>query len=225
MSAASAPVLALLPPGPAPSPVSASLADRARVVRRTRAGATAVCVTGALLPLPFVLMERWIGEGQYLGIVGSWLFLFGIGGLVLFIVAVSQRTRDDLRAMLVAIATFVAAVALLPAAGRVGTEAYVSTHAVELDALAARVRAEWRPAPPDGRLDEAQLALRAEARRRNLGRPRVVDGGIVFQSGELFGSDLFYSDGVKNDAAFQCRDLRSIGGRWYTASCSGPGSE
>jgi hypothetical protein len=184
-----------------------------------------VCLTGALLPLPFVLMERWIGEGQYVGIVGSWLFLLPIGGLVLFIVAVIQRTRDDLRAMLVVAATFAAAVALLPAAGRVGTEAYVSTHAVELDALAARVRAEWQPAPLDGRLDETQLAIRAAARRRNLGRPRVVDGGIVFRSGELFGSDLFYADGVKSDAAFQCRHPRSIGGRWYTAQCSVPGTE
>ena len=150
---AAPPPLTLLPAGappPSPRPLATPLTpERRRQLRRTRAVCTAMCVTGALLPVPCVAAAQWLHGWEYVGMVVSWVFLLPAGGLALLLCALMTRTADDAKALLLAIGAFAAGIALLQPASGAGMEAYVSSHAFELDAVAAAIRAEV-PAGSDG---------------------------------------------------------------------------
>jgi len=223
MSAAPALELRIVPPGLPPAAAQAAdPAAYARRVARTRAVAAAMCVTGALLPVPCVAAQPYLGDAVWVGIAFSWVFLLPVGGLALFVVAARRRTRAELRAMLLAAAAFVASLPLLKGAGHIGQEAWVSSHAAEMEALAARSRTEWvATVPKDGPSPKANEALQRELRARGYEGPYMVDGGIAFHSHQLFGADLLYADGGRADAdAWTCRAPRAIGGRWYLVRCS-----
>jgi hypothetical protein len=224
MSAAAAPELRIVPPDP-PLPAAATQpadpAAHARHMAQARAVGTAMCVTGALLPVPCVAAQPYLGEAVWVGIVFSWVFLLPVGGLTLFVAAVRLRTRAGLRAMLLVAAAFVASLPLLKGAGRVGQEAWVSSHAAEMEALAVRYRTEGVEPPKDGTEPEANLALLREMRAYGYQAVVMVDGGTVFRSGQLFGADLLYADGGKAGAdGWTCSHPRPIGGRWFLVRCS-----
>jgi hypothetical protein len=222
MNAAPAPALALVPPAP-PPPVPA--ADRERRIRRVRAVCTAGAMSGALLPVVCTLSEPYLGEPALALAVLSWMLLFAGVGFALALCAAINRTRADLKALLLAGATAAAAFSLLPVAARVGTEAYVSSHAAELDRLAERVRAALPPGARNGgqQVYEAEDGkLYADVRAHHLLYPRAVDGGIVFGNDGIFAPKLFYADGVASAVPFTCRDVKAIGGRWYRVDCTAP---
>jgi hypothetical protein len=224
-AAAPAPELRIAPPAPAqpaPRPAAPS-AEHGRRMARARAFAAAMCVAGALLPVPCAAAEPYLGAWVWVGIGFSWGFLLPVGGLALLIVALNSRARADLRAMLLAAATFAADIPLLPLASRVGLEAYVSSHSAELEALAARSRTEWIAGPPrDGPYPESNRAFQRELRAHGFEGPWFADGGLVFVSTQIFGPSVLYADGGRSGGESRCRDLRSIGGRWYTADCELP---
>ena len=219
---ATAPALALVPPD-APSQLTARPGEREDRLRRVRAGGATACVIGGLLPVASAAASPWLHGWEFLGMAISFMLLLPAGGLAMLICAVTTRERDDARAMLLAAAVFVGGIALLEPAARAGTEAYVSSHATELDALAARVRAAIPPDAPEGsrgamyQLEDG--ALQRGLRAHRIIGPRPVDGGLVFYTDGLFEPKLFYADGVASANPFDCRNLRAIGGRWYQAEC------
>jgi hypothetical protein len=233
-ASAAAPALTLLPPDvppPAAPPRIVPLTpERARQIRRMRVICTALVVTGALLPVPCVAAAPWLHGAEYLGMVLSWLLLLPAGGVALLLCTLATRTADDARALLLAAGAFAAGIALLQPAARAGTEAYVSSHAAELDALAGAIRVEL-PAGSEG--DAYHAAVRRiydrrlddQLRAHRLGGPDVTDGGLVFTSAVFLAPELFYADGGASHIPFTCRDLRPIGGRWYMADCPSLRSE
>jgi hypothetical protein len=219
MSAAAAPELRLVPPTPVPAAPSP---DHKRRLRRARVIATWVVVTGALLPVSCVAAARWLGDAVYPALIFSWAVLVAGGCLVGLVVLIASHTAADFRAAMLAIASIVVGVMLLPAAGRVGTEAYVSSHATELESLAARLRAEG--GTDDMRnwivLQPRTQAVRAELAALGVRNPGVVDGGLVFPTSVPFGGgSLLYADGVPGRIRLACQDIRAIGGRWYIVGC------
>lgn len=222
---AAAPVLALVPPEPprlVPAPATpAGLARRAKV-RRVLTGA---CVTGALLPVPCVAAAPYLHEWVALGLVTSWVFLLPCGGFALLLAAAMWRTRDDLRALLLAGVSLVAGIALLGPAARAGMEAWVSSHAAELDAMAAARVAALAPLDRTGVVDEdRRFSASPEGgamRRLGLGGPELVQGGLFFRTDAPFAPGLLYADGSLARWPAPCGRLRvtPLGGRWYLYDC------
>jgi hypothetical protein len=194
-------------------------------IARLRSVATGMCVSGALLPLPFIAAGRSVGTWEWMGIGFAWTFLLPAGGVLLLICVAVNRTRAELRALLLGAAAITAGIALLPTAARVGTEAYVSSHSGEMDEMAAWGRQHWTWAigGPFDAYPEGEHSVSRMTGHRVW--PQFMDGGIAFVSETLFDGDLFYADGVKSTTPFTCRDLRAIGGRWYLADCSAGDAE
>ncbi|HEX6750948.1 MAG TPA: hypothetical protein VF092_26910 [Longimicrobium sp.] len=214
---AAAPALAIVPPD-APQQLTARPGEREDHLRRVRTGGATACVIGGLLPVASAAASPWLHGWEFLGLAISFMILFPAGALAMFVCAVTTRERDDVKAMLLAAAVFAGGIALLEPAARAGTEAYVSSHATELDALAARVRAFTPPDVPMNPLLDDGVLLRDLLAHR-LTSPRPVDGGLVFHTDGVFEPSLFYADGVAGAIPFDCRNLRAIGGRWYMADC------
>lgn len=228
---AAAPVLALVPPEPprvVPAPAApvtpatpADLARRARV-RRVLAAA---CVTGALLPVPCVAAAAYLGEWVALGLVTSWVFLLPCGGFALLLSAALWRTRDDVLALVRVAVAFAVGTALIGPAARAGMQAYVSSHAAELDALAAERVAVLATLPPAeleaeiGRFPGTREA--GDLRRLGLHSPYPVRGGVRFDTTAPFAPRLLYADPALDRWPSPCARERvtPIGGRWYLYEC------
>ncbi|MBV9110548.1 MAG: hypothetical protein JO306_14150 [Gemmatimonadetes bacterium] len=191
-------------------------------MQRTRVVATGLVVTGALLPVPCVAAARWLGNGVYPGLVVSWALLVPSGCLAGLILLVASHTLADFRAAALAIASIVVGLVLLPAAGRIGTEAYVSSHATNLESLAARLRAEGdaQDEPTWITLNPRSKALADKLVALGMYSPGVVDGGLLFRTDLPFADALLYADGVPGRIPLGCSNIRAIGGRWYIVSCS-----
>lgn len=185
----------------------------------------AACVTGALLPVPCVAAAPYLHEWVALGLVASWVFLLPCGGFALLLSAVLWRTRDELRALVLAAVSFAVGIALVGPAARAGTEAYVSSHATELDAMAAERVAVLSTLPAAdlqaeiGRFPGSREA--ADLRRVGLSSPHPVRGGVRFDTDAPFAPSLLYADPAMGRWPAACARERvtPIGGRWYLYEC------
>ncbi|HET7234414.1 MAG TPA: hypothetical protein VFJ16_30650 [Longimicrobium sp.] len=222
---AAAPALSLVPPAPRPALSPADLLATRRIARVRRV-ATAVCVTGALLPVPCVAAAWYLGDAVYPGLLLGWAFLLPGGGFMLLLSAAAERNRDSLRALLLVALSFAAGIALIEPAARAGTEAFVSSHAAELDALAAG-RAAMLAGIAPGDVQQAHERFSASPgaalRRLGLGAPDVVTGGLVFPTSPPFTPALLYADESLARWPNACANVRVtlIGGRWYLYECAG----
>lgn len=220
-----APALALVAPGPArPLPAPAGPLDPARRAKVRRV-LTAASVTGALLPVPCVAAAPYLGDWVALGLLTGWVFLVPCGGLGLLLATALWRTRDEVRALVLAGVSLVIGLALIAPAARAGTEAYVSSHAAELDALAAeRVGVLSKLAP--NQLKEATESFRSsrqavDLRRLGLTSPSPVRGGVRFETLAPFIPALLYADPAMDHWPRTCSHERvtPIGGRWFLYEC------
>jgi hypothetical protein len=224
-----APALALLPPQrpslPPPAREPSPAGRRRQVVARRFAAAG--CVAGALLPVAFVAAGPYLGEAAYVGLVVPWALLLPGCGLALLLAAALGRTRDDLRALVLAALSLAAGVALIGPAGRLGAEAFVSSHAVELDGVAAELVAAHSSAVArngsvrtDYTFDGATAPARALA-RLGLGVPRLTRGGLRFDSSAPFAPDLLYAHASLDGFPADCPNerVRPVGGRWFLYEC------
>jgi len=225
--AAPTPVLALVPPGPSPSrpgPGELSPEGRRRMVLARRY-ATAGCVTAAVLPVFCAAAAPYVDDVIVLGFVLSWLFLLPGCGLALLLAAALGRTHDDLRALVMVALALVLGVALIGPASRVGMEAFVSSHAAELDAAAAEQVASHLPLVGAPILETSYLTDGTSNGRalRELGlrRSTPVRGGLRFEADAPFAPSLFYADARLDQARSTCvrESFRPIGGRWFLYEC------
>jgi len=205
--------LALLPPEP-PRPSSPAVGRALKSIERPerlRRTPLAVGMFGALFPVACVAAAPYLDDVVIVFMVICWALLVPGCGVALLLLAGFNRTRADLNAVLAGVLTLVAAAALVKPAARAGSEAFVSSHAPELERGAARWRREWRPmsdTPVDGGL--RVLGIRAAA---------PGEGGIRFTTDAPFGPDLFYADPMMNGQGESCDRLTPIGGRWYLWEC------
>jgi hypothetical protein len=144
---------------------------------------------------------------------------FGVG-----CVALAQRSRASLHALLVAAVSLVAAIALVPVALQVGMEVAFAPRQAELDALAPEIRrsfaVEGAGAGPDDGVD-VRVTDRFRSRLNDLDVSSVhrTDGGLVFST-RMGGAVLLYADEVpyaEGDCA--APRLRALGGRWFERRC------
>lgn len=230
---AAAPVLTLLPPQrpslPSPRELSPVARRRQVVARRVM---TAGCVAGALLPLACVAAGPYLGPVVYAGLVLSWAFLLPGCGLALLLTASFGRTRDDLRALVLAAVSLAVCVALIGPAGRLGTEAFVASHAVEMDAIAAQLVASHPWAVGTNGVPQIDYRFEDTAHGRALTRlglrtPHAVRGGLLFAPDAPFAPAVLYADASLDQLANGCADprVRPIGGRWFLYECRGRRTE
>lgn len=225
-----APVLALVPPQPPSQSRLADAFERSPVARRRQAlarrWATVGVVTGALLPVPLVAAGPYLGDGVYVGLVLSWAFLLPGCGLALLLAAALARTRDDLRALVLAAVSTAAGFSLLGPAGRLGMEAFASSHAAQLDVIAAeRAAALAHVAPRPAWEANAEFARTAAGRALHglgLDPPTPVSGGLRFTTRPPFAPDLLYADAAFDHGGPRgCARawVRPVGGRWFLFEC------
>jgi hypothetical protein len=184
-------------------------------------------VTGALLPSVSILTMPWLGPGSVLGVVVSFVFLLPGGGLALLITTLVNRAREDARALVTAVAALGIGIALLPVAGRVGMEAYVSSHMAEMDRLAAQLtaRVEFERQHPEADRDVIANTP-AGLRFQEMGLiPRPVAEGLLFHTGLPFAPEVLYAHELPGAAPALCAKprLRYVGAHWYLSECSAPG--
>jgi hypothetical protein len=227
MSAAgAAPVLTLHPP---PSPARPGTGELTAQGRRrqviARRYAVAGCVTGALLPVPLVAAGPYLGAGVYVGLVVSWALLLPGCGLALLLAAALGRTRDDLRALVLVAVSLVMGAALLGPAGRLGTEAFASSHAAELDGIAAERAAALAHVAPaavgESNAEFERTAGGRALRRLGLNSPTPAEGGLHFTTTPPFAPDLLYADAAFDGGDRGCAHawVRPVGGRWFLFEC------
>lgn len=229
MSASAAPVLALLPPQrpslPSPRELSPEARRRLVVARRFM---TAGCVVGALLPLACVAAGPYLGDVVYVGLVVSWALLLPGCGLALLLSAALGRGHDDLRALVLVAMSLAACIALIGPAGRLGTAAHVSSHAVELDAIAARLVASHPWAVGTNGVPQIDYRFEDTApghalTRLGLRTPQVTRGGLLFGTDAPFAPAVLYADASLDNVSGGCATPRvsPVGGRWFLYDCRG----
>jgi hypothetical protein len=108
-------------------------------------------------------------------------------------------------------------------AGRAGMEAWASSHATELDALAAgqvRLVASGGWLDADKNLSPAALTITTGLQRLGLRSGDTVNGGLLFRTNAPFAPDLLYTDPSVR-AENECARLRvtPVSGRWYLYEC------
>jgi len=214
-----APVLALVPPGPplAPAPAHAPPIDWPRRSARIRGVAATCCWVGAITPLFAIAAAQYVGGAVYPVMFLCWCFLLGCGGLVVFLNAMITRSRADRHAMISAVLALVLAIALTGPGARVGTEAFVSSHAGVMDRAAAAWVVRWTETK-----DGEKLSRVPELNELGVSDPVATEGGVWFRTNAPFAPDLFYADATLNGAGIQCDHLTPIGGRWYLWRCGNP---
>ncbi|HEX9936068.1 MAG TPA: hypothetical protein VGB15_03070 [Longimicrobium sp.] len=222
---AAAPVLALLPPGdppllPAHAPDREVLRQKVQKVRRVT---TAGCVIGAFTPVAFTAAGPYLGDAVFVGLVIPWALVIPGCGLALLLSAAITRTRDDLKALLAVFLSLVLAIALIEPAARAGMEAFVASHATELDVLTAeRARLLDFGETPDASVvrSGAEDANSAALRRMGVTGWSYVNGGLRLRTAAPFAPDLLYADGG-GDSISACNRLSvtPLGGRWFLYEC------
>jgi hypothetical protein len=207
--------LTLLPPDPprpaVPPQPGGAVAWGARQAR-TRRWLTGVGVFGALFPLVMVAAGPYLGEIVYGGMAVCWGFLFPGCGLAVLLIAAVNRTRADAEALLLGIASIVVSLVLAEPVGRAASEAYLSSHGVELD----RAAAEWVA----NRAQSTELPAGGVLVRSGIRRAREVDGGVLFSTSFPFGPAFFYADRSMETREPGCDLITPAGGRWYLWQCS-----
>lgn len=222
--------LELVPPSApqAPAPL-ADLAERgaaegARAVRLRRISLACWAGWCALLPVLALGLEL-SGEEVLIPLLFLGMLVMPISGVVLIWAAATERSREGGLALLGAVVTLVAGIALIPPAFDASLDLLVATRQVELDALAAEVRAAATveaAAPGPSATLEVRMTQRFRGRLYAMGMGdgvRVVDGGMIFVSPA--GSALLYADGVASPAPMcPSSRLRALGGRWFELRCA-----
>lgn len=227
-SPGAAPVLTLVPPGdPAPPAGHAQPQglDRPILRRKVRRVATAASVIGAFTPVVLTAAAPYLDDVVVAGMVFCWALVVPGSGFMLLLCAALGRTRDDLRNLLTAVLALVVGVALVKPAGRAGMEAWASSHATELDALAAERLRLMIAGELDsgGNQTPAAIANTAAFRRMGLGASDYVKGGMRFNADAPFAPDLVYADPTFG-AESECVRMRvtPVSGRWFLYECSDP---
>lgn len=230
-----APRLELVPPTPQPSaeapshiPMTGAVrseADRrafaARMGRVMLRCGVAAC---AVIPLVFLFGPQLGEAGMVTLLLPCGMVIVGCG-IGLLGLAVVERTRATFLALMVGILSLFGAIALAQLAIPAAAELHVAMHQVELDALAADVRAvATGKLVPSGSAQELNQRLTDEFRPRlrevGMNDVAVVDGGLLFSPAD--GPGVLYADGVAGPADPCPRmELRALGGRWYERRCYG----
>jgi hypothetical protein len=222
--------LALVPPtaDAAASPpfdalVRSSEAQR-RGSARARQAAFAMWTGGCALLVAGPLLAPFSGDLSLVGMGFGGVLLLG-SGLALFGLAVVDRTRESVRALVVAPVMLAATGGLMNPARRAAIELHVAAHQQELDALAAEIRAGFAGTPRGvDRRNVLEVLPRgnfgARFRRLDVERVTPVDGGLLFSTSVGMGYTLLYADGVRGPADECVKPrMRFIGGRWYERQC------
>ncbi|HEU4557296.1 MAG TPA: hypothetical protein VFS20_05580 [Longimicrobium sp.] len=223
-----APVLTLVPPGdPAPPAGHAQPQGLERTIlrRKVRRVATVAGVTAAFTPAVLAAAAPYLDDVVVAGMVFCWAVVIPSCGLILLLAAALGRTRDDLRPLLAGIVALVLGIALVKPAGRAGMEAWASSHATELDALAEeRLRLMIAgELESGGEQTPAAIANTAAFRRMGLGVGDYVKGGMRFNADAPFAPDLVYAHPTFG-ADGECVRMRvtPVSGRWFLYECSDP---
>lgn len=221
---AAAPVLSILPPGQPPAPAADSVMQAHQRQARIRSVAMRTGVSAALFTVTCVAASPYLRGWAGTAFILSWM-TFALCGLCVVVVATASRTGEDLRAILNGVVAMAIAISLVEPVGRVGMEAFASSHAVELEAIAAR-RAATLSRTDAANLADERLEFAAsadgEALKRLGLRSEPAEGGLIFRTASPFAPDLFYADPSLHPRD-ECADARMtpVGGRWYLYECMG----
>jgi len=192
-------------------------AARRSVAPQARRLFVSAWVIGCLLIDPAVLLAPATRDGSMVLLVVVGLIVMAPSGVGLGCVLLIDRSRASLHAALGAGALLAIAAALVPAAHRIGVETYFAAHQVELDALAAGIRAVYDREPAG----DQRVVDRFGVRLREAGVTRVerMSAGLLFVS-TSGGTLLLYADGAGTlDDICRRPTLRAMGGRWYAVDC------